>query len=893
MKITRILSYLIITALFLSCSGSKTGTSGIGSDGGKLTQKLEGSNIAISNAADNQQNPQVIYLPDRDLWFTVYEDWSDQNTTGSNIKGAFIKNDGSLCSSGSFTITQASGNQSMPWAAYKNDPDQNVPGAGNTFDKIVVAWQDTNGTASGGYVYFREITEIPDAAGCAVLPTLGAETSVGFNGTQQYESTLIIQPANGITENIGTGNGAAVSFTYSLISAPAVTGSVIVTAGNAYLMDINASGNLTGAGFGSINYTTGLLSVTFSTPPADGDAIYVSYTNVKTTATIATADGSTATFGSTLMASSSIIPGTVVVSAATSTTTQTVTDNAAGAFTGAGSGTIDYTTGKLSVTFTAVPSAGATVTVSYLYYTYYVITSVEAVNDELKGRTSPRVTFDAVNDVFWIVWNETRDILNMSSELCFGIAAFTWNYGDSTYPGYLKLNGADLSEVTNDSGIVGPDIIRNVDSSGIPTRTNRRIAHAGGGLQETFEYEYFTKVDGITPSSNTISSKELTVWEAIRWKGTMVCTCEDNNNNDACDPGDSVTSVFTSAANPTDGNTHIYGLFDQEIPISVIYSTQMDYSSTSASYYPAVDFNPQSQMFLVAWEDTRDGSNTKIYGQLLKSAGTLYNSNNLLSFQDTNGDGQQDQNIADSKQTKPFIAYDPVQQRSFITWQDGRNGSVSLENLDIYGQYVNSDGSPSGTNYSINIAEGNQYNPTIAYNSTSNQFLAVWKDARNYTSTMSDIYGQRFSLGMPQLTLLNTDNTTLSPLLLDFGTVTAGYSGTKTFKIRNSGDAVLKIDCFTTPGNSYFSHLSLASELQTCEGTYASGTYLQFSPGAEYTAKVSFTPATDGTYISSFQIQSDAETKTINLQGNAVGLTVNPSTLIFRLPPSVSMWRKR
>lgn len=864
MKITKLLSYLIITALFLSCSGSKTGTSGIGSDGGKLVQKLEGSNIVISNAPDNQQNPQVIYLPDKDLWFTVYEDWSDKNTTGSNIMGVFIKNDGTLCSSGTLTISQASGNQTFPWAAYKNDP------AADTGDKIVVAWQDTR----ENHVYYTTLANIPNASGCATPPTIAGETDIGFNGTKRWNSTVIIQPSNTAPlYQVGTGNGVAVTFSGTLPSAPQAS-SVMVTAGGAYLYD-NGAGGFTGAGMGSINYATGAISVTFNAAPDAGDIVYVAYATTKTTATVALGDGTTTTFGITLQAP--VVPGSVAVTDGT----QTLTDNGAGGLNGNGLGTVDYTAGDLSATFTGAPAAGVPVTVSYLYYTYSVSYGKVDVGETLKGRTSPRIIYDEVNDVFWVVWNETRSILNMSSELCFGFASFTWSYGDSTFLGYVKLDGTSLTELQNDTGVVGADIIRNVSgNNGEPTRTNRLIASSGGGLKETFEYEYFTKANSIAAAASIVSSKELSVWESIRWKGTMECTCTDKNNNSACDPGEPVSSTFTTAANPSDGSVHIYGLFDQEIPISSIYSTQMD-ATTAASYYPAIAYNPQYQQFLVAWEDTRDGSNTKIYGQLVTTAGTLYNSNSLISFQDTNGDGQQDQNIADSKQTKPFISYDPVQQRFFITWQDGRNGSVSLENMDIYGQYVNSDGSPSGTNYSINIAEGNQYDPTIAYNSTSNQFLAVWKDGRNYATTVSDVYGQRFSLGMPQLTLLNTDNSPLSPLLLDFGTVTAGFSSSKTFKIRNSGDAVLKIDCFTPPGNAYFSHLSLPTELQTCDGTYASGTYLQFSPGAEYTATVTFAPITDGTFISSFQIQSDAETKTISLQGNAVGLTVNPTTLTF------------
>lgn len=57
--------------------------------------------------------------------------------------------------------------------------------------------------------------------------------------------------------------------------------------------------------------------------------------------------------------------GTVVVTS--SDPLQTVTDNGLGAFTGDGTGTVDYTTGAVSVTFTAAPTTG-TVRVTYDYH---------------------------------------------------------------------------------------------------------------------------------------------------------------------------------------------------------------------------------------------------------------------------------------------------------------------------------------------------------------------------------------------------------------------------------------------------------------------------------------------------------------------------------------------
>src|SRR4030042_2720264 len=68
-----------------------------------------GDNIAISDKAYDQQNPHTIYLPDKDLWFVVWEDWSNFTSTSADIRGQFIDADGNLCGD-EFVITNALGN---------------------------------------------------------------------------------------------------------------------------------------------------------------------------------------------------------------------------------------------------------------------------------------------------------------------------------------------------------------------------------------------------------------------------------------------------------------------------------------------------------------------------------------------------------------------------------------------------------------------------------------------------------------------------------------------------------------------------------------------------------------------------------------------------------------
>ena len=116
-----------------------------------------------------------------------------------------------------------------------------------------------------------------------------------------------------------------------------------------------------------------------------------------------------------------------------------------------------------------------------------------------------------------------------------------------------------------------------------------------------------------------------------------------------------------------------------------------------------------------------------IYGQLLNANGTLYGGELVIC--NFNGD-----------QSGAKAAYDSANQRFLVVWQDQRNNATT--GYDIYGQLLNSDGTPNGGNFGICNADEGQYSPDVAYDSANQRFLAVWSDGRNTATTNSDVYGQ-------------------------------------------------------------------------------------------------------------------------------------------------------
>ena len=125
---------------------------------------------------------------------------------------------------------------------------------------------------------------------------------------------------------------------------------------------------------------------------------------------------------------------------------------------------------------------------------------------------------------------------------------------------------------------------------------------------------------------------------------------------------------------------------------------------------------------------------------------------------------------AAESQDSPEVAYNSTDDEYLVVWADYRNGATTSN--DIYGQRVSVDGALLSSPFPISTATDDQDLPTVAYNSTDNQYLVVWEDRR--PGDYSDIYGQRLSAAG---TLLGT-NFPISTAARDQRTPAVAYNST-------------------------------------------------------------------------------------------------------------------
>jgi hypothetical protein len=525
--------------------------------------------------------------------------------------------------------------------------------------------------------------------------------------------------------------------------------------------------------------------------------------------------------------------------------------------------------------------------------------------DHLNSRKLPKLAYDRVRDQFWLVWVESRDHLQRVVEYPFGpYGVPEWHFGDSNYIAYTTISAGAYTAAV-------PEILRN--KNGTTGRTVRLLSSSskvnGTKTTATYNYEYFTDINNVTVACDDSAPETLIAWEGTRGTATLTCNWEENDEktievcHDECDDADppvceevcedypnpdygqpTVNDSYDSTFEITTedgGAVHIYSIFDKYIGQPVVGALKVD-ASDKPSYYPSLGYDSIHRKFLVAWEDRGtgiggDGVHSNIAGQLIYSGGGVYGANFAVSYQDLDGDGGWDDELKSTNQTRPHIAADTSNQRFFVTWQDGRNGEVSAENLDIYGQFVDSEGSLRGNNYAVCIAQANQQNPVTAFNQSNHQLMTVWKDARNLNTTNSDIYAQRLSLGQPQLVLLNADGSPLTPSLIDYGLVEEGMVSTVPITVKNIGDTTVKLDA-VTPLLKPFYYLNLPAELAEVDDKT-----IDLMPGSSFVLKIIFTPDVHGVFFDKFTTVSNSTDLTVRLQGQSLEKEVYlaPSILAF------------
>ncbi len=157
------------------------------------------------------------------------------------------------------------------------------------------------------------------------------------------------------------------------IPAPGALSVSYMAQGNWYTLTDGGNGTVSGSdptlGAGTINYTTGALSVTLGALPDAGSQVMITWASPVhyTQRTGASADAAATVDLDYTLASAPVVPGTVSITYPVNGATRTITDPSSnGVLSGTGvSGTINYATGEVGLRFTTPPDPGSNVSNAY------------------------------------------------------------------------------------------------------------------------------------------------------------------------------------------------------------------------------------------------------------------------------------------------------------------------------------------------------------------------------------------------------------------------------------------------------------------------------------------------------------------------------------------------
>ena len=290
---------------------------------------------------------------------------------------------------------------------------------------------------------------------------------------------------------------------------------------------------------------------------------------------------------------------------------------------------------------------------------------------------------------------------------------------------------------------------------------------------------------------------------------------------------------------------------------------------TGTASYPSLATDPNTNKLMLVWEEDQS-----IIGQLLDLTGfTQYGPRILVSAKST------DPAVNDPR-TSPVVAFDNVNQRFFTVWEDARNRSSNISNIDIYGQFIDNNGNLSGGNTLVSVASGNQLAPALAFGDVNyRKFFINWKDGSNPAD--ANISGQlhEYSLG-PQLALYTKDASgTLTPLLngaLDFGSINVGSMVDKTLVLRNDGNSQLIVNSITEPDSPY---------------SFLTPKPVSINPNTSYDLGLRFAPYAAGSYADpskNFKISIDSTGGKAVVYFSAAGTGFNPLNITTSSLPDAS-----
>ena len=896
MKVSKLLSvkYIVLISLLLilsACSGSGDNATGqTGSRSKQVALGVSGNAFQVTSGADNEDQPAVAFDRNANKYLTVWTDYQNGNADiygklcDTTVAGAGLNAAPPVCGA-AFTIAVGPGNQWQPKVAFDY-----------TNDKYLVVFADTSATYSQIYgqiitnagalsgIKFAISTHISVADPSQIEPEViyndfKSTFTVAWLGTSNYDTVDYPGAANSaslsFTPTWKSGDSKVIANSNSIVSLYQGTTAITNYTVLPLVPDRNTSqstvtlGALSNAIGTSSDITITYLDTTKlsdgNNPPSPSPFAANQGYKILNSAGVATATEKLSTLVKVDFAYFFLDLGMTIP--ATGVNQSTLGNNLSFGVTAA-SNLLTLTTpaywrafGATSVTWSKPTwSAGSTLVVSNVYSgansTPYAVTLASGgdvttqFNISISGNT---LTATLKAGAALIGTNLTVTVAYTPLKNLFGPVTGR-NCGNSYGPvPYIPIAHAGTNLVAYVDVSSGGVVTTPTDSA-YSQLVHKSLTDNGSSIVQTWTVSESESKPRL--AYNPLDGNAFLVWSGIQYDETLtVAYAPDPNDATRC------TYSATFVKNPTTAAT------PQRIVIRrFINNLANDISLGTSAFFPAISIDPIAKRLLVAWEEQGniaatgkdisaqmlDLTNFVLYGNLIKAS------------------------IATGDQSSPSAAFDTVNQRHLLLWEDARNQSANISNIDIYGQFIDPQGNLSGGNVPISVDAGNQLAPAIAFGDVDfRQFLIIWKDAQNPAN--ADLWGQLVKYStLPQLVIADSTGSPILSGALPFPNTNVGSFSDISIKLRNDGNTTLTLSPVTPPDAPF---------------SFVTPTPTTINPGTVYDMTVRFSPTAAGSFAGNttnnykMSLTSNGGNTVLYFSGTGVG--INPLTVTTASLPDI------
>jgi hypothetical protein len=626
-------------------------------------------------------------------YLVVWTDGRNVATTGLDIYGARVSGAGQVLDAGGFPISKATGDQFSP-AAIANGTDS------------FVVWQDGRSVDTGPDIYGARVTSggsVLDASGFPISTATGAQASpaIGFNGAHFlvvwsdqrgggdfYIYGARVTPAGGVLDTSGVPISTVSGGEFFPKVAASGTNFFVVwednrNAGTGFVDIYGARVNDAGTVLDRGGFPIGTGSGDRHTP-----AVASAVPALSDYLVVWQDSRNLGTSGQDIYGARVTITGAVTDPAGFPISTAP-DDQSTPVLAFNGSQYLVAWTDARNLATTDLDIYGALVTTG-------TVVSPPAgfvISTGSSGEQRPTTASNGTN--YLVVWQDYRNGATTGADL-YGVRV-------SAAGAVLDLSAIPISTAASDQ--ISPAVATDGTDYFVVWEDYRNAATTGADI-----YGARITADGTVQDANgipitTASSDQLA--PAVAGSGGAYLVVWQDGRNLANSGADIYGSRVSRAGAVLDAGG---------IPICM---------ANAAQYSAAVAFN--GTHFLVVWSDERNLGVTgvDIYGTRVGTAGAVLDSPNLAISQ------------APGDAVSPAVA--SAGGDFLVVWEDGRNSATTGD--DIYGARVINGVVSDPSGLAIAVAPDFQAAPAVAASGIN--YLVVWQDGRNSSTTGADVYGAR------------------------------------------------------------------------------------------------------------------------------------------------------